>query len=93
MAIDTSLYKLNKKAFDIIVDAEARLPEIASDAIDHLKSEKQPVLYAQLIKVNLFYRQLITHLTFNGGRTAIASIVGEDVSVVNKLLTNLKSVL
>lgn len=89
----TTLDSLNDDAFDIIAEAEEKMMEVTSDAIDAVHSPKQPVLYAQLIKIYCVYDQLMFHLVFNGGGTAIIAIRNEDVGVINKLLIQLKKVL
>lgn len=91
MALDTSLYNLNKNAFDIITDAYDRLAEIASEAIDCEGSRKQPRLLDHLVMIGLYYDQVMEHLVLNQAETAVIGIIKEDVSVVNQLLIQLKT--
>jgi len=89
----TTLDSLKDDAFDIMAEAEEKLMEIVSDAIDAVHSPKQPVLYTQLVKIYCVYDQLMFHLVFNGVGDEIIAIQGEDVSVMNKLLIQLKKLL
>lgn len=93
MELTTTLDSLKSDAFDIIAEAEEKLMEISEEAIDAVHSPKQPVLYAQLIKIFCVYDQLMFHLTFNEAGDEIDSIQGEDVTVINKLLIQLKNVM
>lgn len=89
----TTLDSLNQDAFDIIAEAEEKLMEVSSDAIDAIHSPKQPVLYTQLIKIYCVYDQLMFHFVFNEPGDTIIAIQGEDVLVINKLLIQLKKLL
>lgn len=91
--MDTSLHSLKPDAADIIAEAEEKMMEVTEDAIDKVHSPKQPVLYAQLIKIFCLYDQLEFHLVFNEDGTEVTEIQGEDVSVINKLLIKLKELL
>lgn len=90
MALDTSLYKLLKDAPEIISDSFANMATIASRAIDCEGSPKQPKLWNQLINVGVLYEQVLQCVVLNGDGTMVTSIVGENVSVVNRLLIALK---
>lgn len=90
MTLNTAIYELNKNAFAIMAEAKTLIPQVASDAIDALNSEKQPRLYAQLIKLTIIYDQLNYHFVYNGGSTAIIGVRGENVSVINIMLRILK---
>lgn len=90
MALDTSLYKLINDAPAIITGAYAKMPEIASAAIDSEGSTRQPRLLDQLVRVGILYDQAVANVTLNGGGTIAVAIVGEDVEVVNKILIQLK---
>ena len=88
--MDTSLYKLNRNAAEVLSEAEETMMAVTSDAIDKVHSPKQPVLYSQLIKIFCVYDQLMYHLVFSEDGSEVTEIRGEDVSVINKLLARLK---
>lgn len=93
MSIDASLYKLNKDAFDIIADAYDRLTDLASAAIDFDGARRQPLLIDRLVLVGLCYEQVMEHLILNEAVTEIVGITGENVTVVNQLLIQLKTLI
>lgn len=92
MALDTSLYKLIKDAPTIISDAYSKLAEIASAAIDSEGNPRQPKLHNQLVTLGILYEQVTACVTLNDAGTLVTSIAGDDVSVVNGLLVQMKKI-
>ena len=91
MALDTELYNLIEDAADIISEAIDKISDLADQAVDCEGSPKQPRVVDQLISMGLYYEQVLAHVTLNEGGTAVTAIIGENTSMVNKLLIGLRT--
>lgn len=79
-------------AFKILSESYKKIGDLGVQVVDANGDPVQPVLINQLISVTMLYDVIMGHVVLNNTGTAIATVLHQDIEVINDLLFSLKEV-
>lgn len=79
-------------AFKILSESYKKIGDLGVQVVDANGDPAQPALINKLISVTMLYDVIMGHVVLNNTGTAIATVLHQDIEVINDLLFSLKEV-